>query len=106
MDANPTKPGIYWAALDNGDEVVEVVLLRLVPYPNAPIEDGIIAEFFDGTGRYAEMKDFGQKVIQPHRRVVTFFVENMQRGEDTRITWLGKAKPPRGSVKPGQRIAP
>lgn len=97
----PKGAGLYWAALDNGEEVVEVSPLRVFYYDGcSSFDDGVLVEFVDGSGRSFDMKNILQEIVQPGREMYAAS-RGWSYDSQVRITWLGEMKPPRNAPKPG-----
>ncbi|SOC30951.1 hypothetical protein [Thalassospira xiamenensis] len=99
MESTPTKPGLFWAVLDNGEGGAEIHLLRVRFFEGAAsFEDGILCEFVDGSEKSFELKNFVQEIVQPSKvsyaasRGATLF-------EQVKITWHGEAEPPLSAIK-------
>lgn len=101
----PKGVGLYWASLDNGEEVLEVAPLRVAYYDgHSSFDAGVLVEFVDGSGRSFGMDSILQEIVQPGREV---YAASRGWGNDSqvRITWIGEMKPPRKAPKPGDVIA-
>lgn len=97
----PKRAGLYWATLDDGEEVLEVAPLRVHFYDGcSSFDDGVLVEFVDGSGRAFGMENIEQEIVQPGRDV-TLASRGWTRDGSVRITWLGEIKPPRKAPKPG-----
>lgn len=97
----PKDAGLYWATLDDGEEVMEVVPLRVYFYDGcSSFDDGALVEFVDGSGRSFGMNSIEQEIVQPGREV-TLASRGWTSNDSVRITWLGEIKPPRNAPKPG-----
>ena len=100
MSKTPTKPGLFWAALDDGDGTVEIVLLKVSRYSGtSDFADGAVIEYLDDSGRFFEMKTIDDEICKPFSRGEVAFVPVTGRHREVRITWHGEAKPPRSAVQ-------
>lgn len=100
MTKLPTKPGAYWAALDNGDGNVRVVLLHVRFYEaSSSFDDGALCDLVDGSGWSFEVARFEQgQIVQPSR-IAYAGSRGGQNHEQVKVTWYGEAKPPAAALK-------
>lgn len=97
----PTQAGAYWAALDDSELVVEVVLLHVRYYSGeTSFAEGADVRFVDGSGRQFTMSSMTQRIVQPGVPIVLGHA-TMSMCPEVRITWLGEARPPRGAPQSG-----
>ena len=107
MTKHPKGEGVYWAALDDGEQVTEVVLLHVRYFSGqASFEDGVDIVFIDGSGRHFDMKAIDQQIVQPAITIVTGCGTAFSKHDQVRITWLGEVKPPRTAPRPGTPVDP
>lgn len=98
MSNAPTKPGLYWAVLDNGDGRADIHLLRVRFFDGtSSFKDGILCKFVDGSERSFELKDFRQEIVQPSK-VSYAASKGVALFEQVKITWHGEAKPPASAI--------
>lgn len=99
----PTKPGIFWATLDNGNGKLEVVLLRVGYYSGeTSFDTGAVCVIVDcEQGDYPwqfVVDDFNQEIVQPWRTAYAAS-RGAQSREQVKITWHGEAEPPIAALK-------
>lgn len=89
----PNREGVYWAALDDGERVVEVALLRVTPYRGtASLQEGAVVTFVDSSRRDFTMQSIDQRIVRPGRDIILASA-GRSLGDELRITWLARVEP-------------
>lgn len=100
MKQFPQKQGPYWAALDDGNGNVEVVLLHVRFYETSnSFGDGAICDFVDGSGWSFEVDSFEQGQLVRPTRVAYAASRGSTRRAEVKVTWHGEAKAPAAALK-------
>ncbi len=91
----PRSPGLYWAQLFDGEQV-ELALLRVMLYPDATIEDGVIVESVDKPGWQFEMDALANDVIVSpvQMRYRVFYGMAGDQQPQVKIRWMGALRRP------------
>lgn len=91
----PTKPGVYWAAFDDSEQITEVVLLNVKYFGGeTSFAEGAHVDIIDGKDRWFEIWDINERLIQPTVNVATAIGVGSLKEDQVRITWLGEVAPP------------
>lgn len=102
---HPTAEGVFWASLDDGERVVEVVLLDVRFYAGQKsFEDGAYVRFVDGSRRYFEMESIDQQIVQPGVMVTTVVGPSFSKHDQVKVTWLEEVKPPKNAPEVGTPV--
>lgn len=91
----PSKPGAYWAVLDDGNGNAEPILLHVHFFSGTTsFSDGALCEFIDGSGWGFEVDRFEDGMIARPSRVSFAASKGAQFRAEVKVTWHGEAKVP------------
>lgn len=96
MPKVPTKPGLWWAAFDDGERVTEVVLLEVSFYrAHTSFDEGAVFRVLDGSGRDGSIHgDITRPLVSPSWDIVIAHRTRAQVDE-VQLTWLREQKQPK-----------
>ena len=105
MTKLPQKPGLWWAAFDDGDKVTEIVLLEVAYFIGLKdFEEGAVFRVLDGSGRDGIIDgDMAQPLICPSWDIVLGH-RTRATVDQVRLTWLREQHQPKLKVAVGDRI--
>lgn len=105
MSRPPTKPGLWWAAFDDGGSVTEVVLLEISFFSGqTSFDDGAVFRVIDGSGRDGVIDgDIRRPLIKPSWDIV---LGCMTRAavDTVRLTWLREQQRPKLPMAVGDKV--
>lgn len=102
MSMTPTKNGLYWATLDDGNGTIETTVILVTAYSGEEqtFENGAVCFFADqreGDLQFS-VKGFEPQIVRPWCTVYLGIRSGSYRDE-VLVTWHGPVKPPASALK-------
>lgn len=101
----PTRAGVHWVALDDGERVTDVVLVEVMTHPyKTDLAEGAYLRFLDGSDRRGQLDDMAQRLFYPNGTGSLLGFATTRQLPETRLTWLGEVRPGKALPKVGDKI--
>ena len=104
-DIFPERPGVWWAALDDGEKITEIVMVEIFHYEGlSSFDEGLSYRFIDGSKRSGTVDgDIRRPIIRPSWDIV-LGIRTRATVDEVRLTWLREVERPELPMVVGQSI--